>query len=246
MMEPWRKDSVSELGLISTKWGMVFDKVQFVQRYAPAIQKYLRALLKNEDDAEEVAQDFFLWVSKNGFPRVKQDRGRFRNYLKVAVRNAALNYVQRRRPSRAWPCNLSEVPAPPDPHSDSEHEWVRKWRLCLLNRTWRMLRRHEGRFPKNPCFTVLQLKVANPKEDSTLLSERASKVLGRSIGPEAFRKQVSRARRLFAKLLVTELAQTLDHPTPDQVTEELVDLRLLTYVRDFLPADLAHKNTLVP
>ena len=38
---------------ISTRWPLIRDPVQFVMRYAPAIQKYLEALLKNTHDAED-------------------------------------------------------------------------------------------------------------------------------------------------------------------------------------------------
>ena len=58
-----------------------------------------------------------------------------------------------------------------------------------------------------------------------------------AIGPEAFRKQVSRARRLFAELLVAETARTLDNPTPLAVEEELIDIGVMKYVKAFLPAD---------
>jgi hypothetical protein len=50
----------------------------------------------------------------------------------------------------------------------------------------------------------------------------------------AFRKQVSRARHLLEKLIVKEVAQTLDDPTPEQLKEELIDLALWEYIHDHL------------
>src|SRR5262249_48246684 len=81
---------------ISTEWSIIHDPVQFVMRYAPAIQRYLAALVKNPPDAEDVTQDFFMRIIQNGFVHVKRERGRFRDYLKTAVRNAALNFLTRR------------------------------------------------------------------------------------------------------------------------------------------------------
>jgi hypothetical protein len=51
----------------------------------------------------------------------------------------------------------------------------------------------------------------------------------------AFRKQLSRARRLFTELLVVEVARTLGQPTPEQVKQELIDVGLWRYIQDYLP-----------
>src|SRR5262245_52269858 len=97
MGESMSCDVGAELGQIATEWSLVFDPIEFVERYEQAIKKYLCALVKHQEDADEVAQDFFLWVTKNGFPRARKERGRFRDYLKVAVRNFALNFLRRKQ-----------------------------------------------------------------------------------------------------------------------------------------------------
>jgi hypothetical protein len=225
--------SGEDLGRISTEWSLTFDSINFIQRYAPAIQKYLLALLKNQDDAEEVAQNFFLWVTQHGFPRARKDRGRFRDYLKVTVRNAALNYVTRKKAPERSSVDLSQFPA--ESQSIPDREWIVEWRQCLLEKAWQGLKEHQDQAAQSWFYDVLQLKVANPEADSKTLAERASTLLGKPMRPDAFRKQLSRARHLFAELLVKEIAQTLDRPTPQQIEEELVDLGLMSFVRDFLP-----------
>jgi RNA polymerase sigma-70 factor (ECF subfamily) len=84
---------------------------------------------------------------------------------------------------------------------------------------------------------VLRGLVDYPDEDSRQLAARVSRQCGRTIQPAAFRKQASRARRLFAEILVTETARTLDDPTPINVEAELIDLDVMKYVRQFLPPD---------
>jgi len=42
---------------------------------------------------------------------------------------------------------------------------------------------------------------------------------------------------MFAQLLLREVEQTLDGPTPQQLEEELVEIGLMRHVRDFLPED---------
>src|SRR6516162_2582947 len=227
-------DAGTELGSIETEWALVFDPVHFVNRYEKAIQKYLRAVLKNPDDAEEVAQNFFLRVTENGFPRVQRERGRFRDYLKVAVKNWALNFLRRKR-SELNHESLFTIPAPEE--SLQDQQWLREWRRCLLKRAWRNLEKHQNRSADDIYYTALRLAVFHPADDSVTLAALAGNILGRTIRPDTFRKQLSRARRLFAELLVKEIAQTLDYPVPALVEEELVDLGLMSYVSHFLPAD---------
>jgi RNA polymerase sigma-70 factor (ECF subfamily) len=227
--------SEGSLDQIETDWTMVYEPAHLVFRYGHAIQRYLGALIKHKHDAEEAAQDFFLWVSQHGLPRARRDRGRFRDYLKKVVRNAALNYLNRKLPPRHSDAGLENVPEPQERQFVADQEWLADWRRCLLKRAWKRLEIHQARSPDNLCHTVLRLCARYQDESSSALAERTSRASGKPITPEAFRKQVSRARRLFAQLLVKEIADTLDTPEPAHVEEELADLRLMAYVRDYLP-----------
>jgi hypothetical protein len=234
-MDKPRKSDDLELGQITTEWSLVHDSIEFVSRYGRPIQKYLACLIRNKSDAEEVAQDFLLWVTRHGFPRAKRERGRFRDYLKVAVRNYAIDFLRRNNKNRLG-FSLDDIE---DPQQTvlPDHEWNTEWGRCLLNRVWATLEKHQNRTKENIYYTALRLSVANPKENSTTLASKASFLLGMDIRADAFRKQLSRARRLYAEYLVSEVAQTLDNPKPDLVEEELVDLGLMVYVRDYLPGD---------
>jgi RNA polymerase sigma-70 factor (ECF subfamily) len=237
MTHPAHRKPTADAGLdqIETDWSLVYEPAHLVARYARPIQRYLCALIKNEHDAEEVAQDFLLWVSQHGLPRASQDRGRFRDYLKKIVRNVALNFINRQQPPRHSDHGLLTVPAADAAQHGPDQEWVAQWRHCLLQRAWRRLERHQQRSPDNLFHTVLRLCARHPGEDSKSLAERASRLSGKPLRPDAFRKQVSRARLKFAEYLVQEIAETLDRPTPADVEEELVDLGLMVYVHDFLP-----------
>ena len=72
-------------------------------------------------------------------------------------------------------------------------------------------------------------------DDSVSLAERATRLTNHPFRAETFRKQVSRARRLFARMLVKEVARTLEAPEPAEVEEELAALGLIHFVKDFLP-----------
>jgi hypothetical protein len=222
------------LDQIETDWSLVFEPSHIVLRYAHAVQSYLRAFLRNEHDAEEVAQDFFLWVSQNGLPRASQSRGRFRDYLKKVVRNKALNSL-RNKPRYSSDTDLLSLRDPEDAQDILDQEWLLHWRSCLLNRAWKRLAEHQKRSPRSRYFTVLFLCAQHPGENSRQLAARASVIDGSTLTAAAFRKQTGRARQHFAELLVHEVARTIDKPSPGDVEEELADLGLMAYVRDYLP-----------
>jgi DNA-directed RNA polymerase specialized sigma24 family protein len=222
------------LDQISTEWSMIRDSGRFVQRYTPAINKYLCALIKNQHDAEDVLQDFLLRVVETGFLRLQRQGGRFRDYLKTAVRNAALNHLQRNGASKRAPhfhrsADLATLSARAD------GGWLIHWRQVLLDRAWNALKRHQMRNRGNLAYTVLRVAVEYPDESSHEHASRTRAISGHPLGAAAFRKQLSRARRLFARALVHEVVQTLDHATPDQVEDELCELGLMEYVQNYLP-----------
>jgi hypothetical protein len=227
---------------ISTEWSIIHDPMQFVMRYAPAIQRYLAALIKAAQDAEDVTQDFFLRIIQNGFVHVKRDRGRFRDYLKAAVRNAALKFLTRQPAARQSELRAAQCAARSPASPSPDHQWLAEWRRCLLDRAWQALANHQRRSPSNLFFTVLRVSANHAGEDTETLAARTSRIVGRPIRADAFRKQVSRARRMLARCLVQEVAQTLDYPTAEQVEEELIALALWKYVRGFLPSDWRKKT----
>ncbi|MBI1914311.1 MAG: sigma-70 family RNA polymerase sigma factor [Planctomycetes bacterium] len=225
------------LDQISTIWPAISDPVKFVLRYATAVRKYLDALLKDPHDAEDVAQEFLLHVFERGFVNAVPERGRFRDYLKRAVRNTAISYW-RRKHSRSHEVLPDVLPADvDDPHQAAEAAWLAEWRRCVLNKAWLSLEAYQIRSPGNLFHTVLRLSVDHPDESSDALAARASRCIGRPLRADAFRKQLSRARRHFAGLLLHQVLQELESPTPEEVRAEFDEFGLMPYVADFLPPE---------
>jgi len=230
------------LNQITTRWSVVIDPSRLMVRYASAIRSYLEAILRNANDADEVAQEFALHVLNHKFDKASPDRGRFRDYVKVSARNAALIYLRKKtRAGKATALTadvertLSNPAAGNDPSAAASDEWLNHWRRCLLDKVWRALESHELRSPGNLYHTALRLSVDFPAEDSEALAARVTATTGRPMRADAFRKQLSRARRMFAELLAEEVAATLHQPTAAEIEEELAELGLMSYLRDYLP-----------
>jgi RNA polymerase sigma factor (sigma-70 family) len=218
----------SMLAQISTCWPTIQNPVQFVMRYAPAIRKYVAALVRNPHDAEEVAQDFLVRVLDKGFCPENVSRGRFRFYLRAAVRNVALSHLRRRRQAQL---SDEQLAALADREPAAEQEWTSEWRSCLLERSWQALELQQQQKPGSIFYTVLRQYTDDLDADSETHAARLSQRLGRRVRADAFRQQLSRARKQFATLLVAEVRQTLQNPTDEDVDEELGALELLSYIR---------------
>lgn len=218
----------SVLEEISTYWPMIHNPVQFVMRYARAIQKYVAAIVRNPHDAEEVAQAFLVRVFDKGFCPANVSDGRFRDYLRAAVRYAAISHLRQRRPLEIDEQMLAAL-AQPD--ADADGQWMEEWRTCLLDRAWQALELHEQQTPGNLFYAVLQQVAEYPDADSETHALRLGQKLGQEYRADAFRQQLSRARRHFAKMIVEEVRRTLRNPTADSVEQELRDLRLTSFVR---------------
>ncbi len=221
----------------ATQWELIRDPAHIINRYAPVIRRSFGLLIRNPDDAEEAAQEFYLRIVRSGFTRVRQERGRFRDYLRKSVRNAALNFLRDRRRHKFGEPHLAMTVVADGPLPQEEREWVAGWRRCLLRRAFLALAAHEEQSPGNHCYTVLSAIAASPTDSCEALAERVGRQTGRPLSAAAFRQQVSRARRLLARLLIQEVQNTLDHATPEQVAEELIALGLWERVRPYLPPE---------
>jgi len=236
-----RSDAIKaqRLDEITTRWETLSEPATFVMRYATAVRRYVSAIVRDEEAAEEVLQDFLIQVMSSGFKTLDRERGRFRDYLKTLIRNAALGRLRRTQAEARQTRGGRSLEAARRASAETEVdlEWRDQWRRSIMERAWNALEEHQRQASGNLSFTVLWLVSQYPSEDSRALARRAGALAGTAVEPDAFRKQLSRARRLFAKLLLREVAETLRDPTPQMVEDELAELGLMKYVQDFLPRD---------
>lgn len=236
--------SESVLARITTHWSQITNPVQFVARYAPAIQKYFHALIKQSHEADDAAQDFLTKLTDRGFAQVSLERGRFRDYLAVAVKNSAISHLRRMQRIRERQVEFMDVEVDQTLIHEADVQWLANWQQCILDQAWRGLFHHQRKSPGNLFHTILKARSDHVDWDDAAVATLVSEATGQSLRPEAFRKQLSRARRMFAELIVEEVARTLESPEPDRVEEELISTGLMSVVRPFLRTDWRERGLL--
>ncbi len=239
---------------IETRWSLLrlahtsgTDTAQarqaLVLRYAPAVRRYVGAMVRQQDDADELAQDVVLRLMRGDFAGADPSRGRFRDFLKTAVRNMVQNHwaKESRRQTEA----LAAEPASPNSESERDQEWLAAWQKTVLDQALNGCRDTEPGKSGSQAYLLLKLRTDFPDATSDQLAEKLGAKLGTIIKPDAFRQMLRRARLKFAQSLIREIENGLDEETPQRVLEELAALGLLEHVRDFLPEDYARSGHLV-
>jgi|HubBroStandDraft_6_1064221.scaffolds.fasta_scaffold156757_2 RNA polymerase sigma factor (sigma-70 family) len=250
-------DTISQrLDSMTTRWSLVRRAHQasilsagqarneLVLRYSSAIRCYVRAILKDDARADELAQDAVVRLLSGDFAGADPNRGRFRDLLKISVRNMARNHWEKEKRRRPVAVDVNDVAATGESSDDSA--WLSSWRQNALDLTWSALESFERSKPGSLTVTILRLRARNPDASSEELAELLAKKTGQSITPEALRQQLRRARVKFAELLIDEIADGLENSSPDDIDEELAALGLTEYVRDLLPADWKDRQSAKP
>jgi len=238
-------ESEPRLSQMSTHWTAVLeahsgapDQVspavsQLMCRYAGAVHRYFLTAVKNPDEAQELDQEFAVRFLRGDFRRSRPDRGRFRDYVKRAVQNMITDHYRHKKSSRSRRAPLID-PAVADPALERfDREFLASWRKDLLDRSWTALAELE-KTSGQPYHTVLRFHVDHPELPSAKAAVKLSRVVGRSLTGGAVRQAKMRSRQKFVDFLIGEVLQSMDHPSQDELEEELGDLKLLEYCRPFL------------
>jgi RNA polymerase sigma-70 factor (ECF subfamily) len=230
-----------QLSQLTTEWALVVQshlgspeqvasaQVELMGRYAGAVHRYLLSATRDADAAAELAQEFALRFVRGDFHRADPARGRFRDFVKRALRNLIID-DQRRRLVRPRPMG-DDLPEPADPTEENpefDRRFLTTWRSELMARAWAALARLQDQSGQ-PYHVVLRLRVEHPEMRSPEMADVLSKQLGRPIAPGGLRMALLRSRERFVEFLLEEVTGSLGAPTPDELEEELIDLGLLEY-----------------
>jgi RNA polymerase sigma-70 factor (ECF subfamily) len=242
------RTSSHRLSRIKTRWTMVVQAHQRQGAAATAAQHnlvlcyyrpvyfYLRGMLRDADAAEELTHEFCVRFLRGDFRGAHPRRGRFRDLVKTAARNLALDYWRREQARKKK--GPQAVASPEGTHAllvkpRTEMVFLRQWRQSLLVQAWRglaQLQKQTG----SPYFSVLRYKTNHPQVRSAQMARRMSAHRGRRVTTAGVRQLLCRARQRFADCLVAAVARSLLSPTRDDIERELVELKLLECCKDAL------------
>src|SRR5205823_3352297 len=93
-------------------------------------------------DAEDVAQTFLPRMVGRSFTPERVAKGRFRDYLKAVLRNAAIDFFRQSGHCPTEIANLDQFSAP-DLELAADRAWLAEWRSCLPQRAWEGLEQDE-------------------------------------------------------------------------------------------------------
>jgi len=203
---------------------------RILERYGAAVYRYLLASLRDPDAAEELYQEFALRFVRGDFERATSGRGRFRDFLKVVLRNLVVDTHRRRV---RGPLSLTGDPAESavdDPVEEADRQFLETCRAELLARAWEGLAAREGSGGA-PLHALLRYRADHPEATSARIAEVFSGQMGRPLSPEWARKWLARAREAFADELVGEVIRSSRIDSLEELEEELIELGLLEYCR---------------
>jgi RNA polymerase sigma-70 factor (ECF subfamily) len=120
------------LSCISTSWSEVYKAHQgqgaevasaqrrLLLRYYQPIFRYLRAIVRDADAAEELTHEFVVRFLRGDFKQADPSRGRFRDLVKQSLRHLAIDYWRRKQAEK----ERAPVPLAEDwPAAPAEADW---------------------------------------------------------------------------------------------------------------------------
>jgi RNA polymerase sigma-70 factor (ECF subfamily) len=185
-------------------------------------------------DAEDLIQGFFArLLQRKDLETVQRERGRFRSYLLVSLKNFVLNAQLRARAEKRGGgqslISLDEVEAEkkfaqePVDKSTPEKIFERRWALALLDKVLERLRQEYEATGRLRLFDTLRCFLSDePAEQS---QAQIGAQLGLSTG--AVKQAVRRLRQRYRELLREEVANTVATATDidDEVRHLVAVLR---------------------
>jgi RNA polymerase sigma-70 factor (ECF subfamily) len=188
--------------------------------YREPVGHYLRSLGIAAVEADDLVQGFFQsLIKRNSFARVSPDRGRFRSYLKAALRYHLID--QRRRLPPGTPVELDalepdereSIAAGEDPHPGDALD--RAWAEHVLHLAYLRLENRQKSEADRSWFEALRLFLSDEPGPGDYA--RIGEQFGTTANTTA--KRVQRLREEFDACVRAELLETVG--TPSEVEHEI-------------------------
>jgi RNA polymerase sigma factor (sigma-70 family) len=192
---------------------------ELVGRYHDAVTRYIHLKVRDKNLADEVLQEFWTKLLTGKLAGADKSKGRFRDYLRTVLHRLIIDHFRTRKFQSLPPGDLLDSSRP-------DEDFDRVWREAVINRVWSRLETYQATTPKNRYATVLQLRRDHPDASIEQIAEKLGEIIRTQVRPEAFRKNLQRARAKFIELLVQELRETIHPTSTEDIEAEIFDLGL--------------------
>ena len=185
--------------------------------YWPAVVAFLTGRGFPQQDAEDLAQEFFAsLIASRLWQRADQSRGRFRTFLLGALIRVVSHHQRHqqalKRGAGVTTLDLDQLPEIAAPEAEAQLFFDQVWAEQMLENALAEL---EAEWPQPAEFLVLQRFL--PVGDDPPAYEAAARELDCSVG--AFKSRVLRFRARFRELIEAQVACTV--ATPHDLADEL-------------------------
>ena len=156
----------------TTQWSIVLDAggggdsartalARLCETYRPPVLAYVRARVRNNDDAEDLTQSFFAHVLERQLPaRADRERGKFRSYLLKSLDHFISSEWQRsnaqRRGGKATVLNDEAFETIASDDAGPERAFEREWARTILREAMRRLAEEAKIAGREQMFTELR------------------------------------------------------------------------------------------
>lgn len=225
-------------GFVTTNWSLVVAAcVEGEQReeslgelcelYWFPLYAYLRRQGSSRHDAEDLVQSFLAWlIDSDVLKRADRQRGRFRTFLRVSIRQFCARQGRRARAQKRSPRSAllsldfasaeSRYDASLADHWTPDRVFDHAWALTTLEVAAARLREEYHYTDRLDRFEYLAPFLSGGKEADRV---RAAEAMGLSMA--AFNMALGRLRRQFGKRVREEVARTVEaaHDIDDELRE---------------------------
>ena len=201
---------------------------QILRQYSKCVYKYILGATRSHHAAEDLTQEFSLRFVRGDFKNASPNRGRFRDYLKVSLRNLVNDFF-RTNIAESELIGLPKIEERALRIQSLDADFVEQWRQQVLSITWNALKEFE--YGKNSqYYSILYLRTEHPTSSSEELAVLFEQETGNEVTANWVRQTLRRARLKFAELLTNEIARTLKSSSKSDINDELAELGLKKYV----------------
>jgi len=229
----------SRLSRIATLWSVVRNahdpesavaqqaQQKLWEQYSGAARRYLGSALRDDDAVDEIMQELALKLVRQEFRNADADKGSFRSFMKTVLFRMVAGYRRSQGRKKVFATDDADDLAD-QPVDTGQQEFIHSWREEVLTLAWIELEELEEESGR-PWNSVLRARIDHPKLTSSQLAEIVTERTGSRISESNYRVLLHRSREKFADLLVGRVADTLQNAAPQQLQEELAELRLLEF-----------------